>query len=376
MTAHTRKIFFTDSFNKAAHSMKERVLRSTGKVLTTAMLGIALAAGAMAGGAAAQTTAPVQSPTAVSIVLPPTELPKPLAERPPQTVEVTLETVEVQGKLDDGTTYNYWTFGGKVPGPFIRVREGDTVHVKMTNASNSMMMHNVDFHAVTGPGGGAEATDAMPGKSGEFTFKALNPGIYVYHCATPPVAWHIAKGMYGMILVEPKLPLKPVDHEFYVMQGEIYTQQTHGTKGQLHDDFQKLMNETPEYYVFNGATGALVTDAPLKAKVGETIRIYFGVGGPNKTSSFHVIGEIFDKAYQLGSLTSEPLTNVQTITVPPGGATVVELKLEVPGKYMLVDHALSRATRGLLGVLEVEGAENPDVFKPAIPSKNPPSMKH
>lgn len=352
---------FRSAFNKAA------------KVFATAALGLTLGMGGMA---AAQGQATAQAPAATSIVQPPTALPGPIGERLPKTVEVELETVELTGKLDDGTTFNYWTFNGKVPGPFVRVREGDTVHVKMKNAKDSMMLHNVDFHAVTGPGGGAQATDAAPGEAGAFTFKALNPGIYVYHCATPPVAWHIAKGMYGLILVEPKMPLKPVDHEFYVMQGEIYTQQQHGEKGQLHDDFQKLMNETPEYYVFNGATGALVNDAPLKAKVGETIRIYFGVGGPNKTSSFHVIGEIFDKVYEQGSLTSEPLTNVQTVTVAPGGATVVELKLEVPGKYMLVDHALSRAMRGLLGVLEVEGEDNPSVFKPDSPKLAPPSMKH
>lgn len=311
----------------------------------------------------------------VNIVRPPTEVPSAIGERAPSNVEVELETVELKGRLADGTDYTYWTFGGKVPGPFIRVKEGDTVHVKLKNASSSHMPHNVDFHAVTGPGGGADATLAAPNGHGEFTFKALNPGIYVYHCATPPVAWHISKGMYGMILVEPKQGLKPVDHEFYVMQGELYTQQSFGTRGEITDDFQKLMNETPEYYVFNGATGALVTDAPLKAKVGETIRIYFGVGGPNKTSSFHVIGEIFEKVYDKGDLISEPGKNIQTVTVAPGGATVVEIKLEVPGKYMLVDHALSRAMKGLLGVLEVDGPQNPEVFYTPKPLP-PPSMKH
>lgn len=360
-------------FNDAARFMRDKMRRSA-KILATTALGLSLGMGAMTGSVLAQEPTSA-TPAAVSIVLPPTSLPGPIAEREPTTVEVALETIEVTGKLDNGTTYNYWTFGGKVPGPFIRVREGDTVHVTLKNADKSMMPHNVDFHAVTGPGGGADATLAAPGKTGEFTFKALNPGIYVYHCATPPVAWHIAKGMYGMILVEPKAALKPVDHEFYVMQGEIYTQQTHGAKGPLTDDFQKLMNETPEYYVFNGATGALVNEAPLKAKVGETIRIYFGVGGPNKTSSFHVIGEIFEKVYEMGSLTSDPRTNVQTVTVAPGGATVVEIKLEVPGKYMLVDHALSRAMRGLLGVLEVEGPDNPEVFKTVKPLP-PPNMSH
>ena len=191
---------------------------------------------------------------------------------------------------------------------------------RLKNHEDSWMQHNVDFHAVTGPGGGGVATVADPGASKGFTFKALNPGLYVYHCAVPMAAQHIANGMYGLILVEPEGGLPPVDHEFYVMQGEIYTEEAFGTKGELTESYEKLLNEMPEYYVFNGAANALAGDNALHAKVGETVRIYFGVGGPNKTSSFHVIGEIFDHAYNLASLTAEPLTDVQTITVPPGGA--------------------------------------------------------
>ena len=275
-----------------------------------------------------------------------------------------LETIERMGDLADGTTYRYWTFGGQVPGPFVRVRVGDTVEVSLKNHEDSWMQHNVDFHAVTGPGGGGVATVADPGASKGFTFKALNPGLYVYHCAVPMAAQHIANGMYGLILVEPEGGLPKVDHEFYVMQGELYTEQKFGEKGELTESYDKLMNETPEYYVFNGAANALAGDNALHAKVGETVRIYFGVGGPNKTSSFHVIGEIFDNAYNLASLTAEPLTNVQTITVPPGGAAAVDFKVEVPGTYMLVDHALSRAARGLIGQLVVEGPEQPEIFKP------------
>jgi nitrite reductase (NO-forming) len=169
--------------------------------------------------------------------------------------------------------------------------------------------------------------------------------------------------MYGLILVEPEGGLPPVDREFYVMQGELYTEEAFGTKGELTESYDKLMDEQPEYYVFNGAANALSGDNALKAEVGETLRIYFGVGGPNKTSSFHVIGEIFDKVYNLGSLTGEPLSNVQTITVPPGGAAAVDFKVEVPGEYVLVDHALSRAARGLVGSLVVEGPEQPDIFR-------------
>lgn len=297
------------------------------------------------------------------IIRSPVDLPAPLARRNPETVRVHLDTVEVTGQLDDGTSYHYWTFNGKVPGPFVRVRVGDTVEVTLKNADDSVMMHNVDFHAVTGPGGGAAATLANPGESKGFTFKPLNPGLYVYHCATPMVAQHIANGMYGMILVEPEEGLPKVDREFYVMQGEIYTEQAFGTKGEATESIDKLLAETPEYYIFNGAADALVKQ-PLKAKVGENVRIFFGVGGPNKTSSFHVIGEVFDKAYPLASITSAPMTDVQTITVPPGGAAVTEFKVDVPGRFVLVDHALSRMERGLKGLLVVEGAENPAIFKP------------
>jgi nitrite reductase (NO-forming) len=153
-----------------------------------------------------------------------------------------------------------------------------------------------------------------------------------------------------------------VDREFYVMQGEIYTSEAFGSTGHLTENTQALLNEDPEYLVFNGAVGALTTQKPLKANVGETVRIFFGVGGPNFTSSFHVIGEIFDRVFDQASLTSPALTNVQTTTVPPGGATMVEFGLEVPGNYILVDHALARLQRGLAGFLVVEGSANPEIF--------------
>ena len=323
--------------------------------------------------AAAAVTAPQHGhaiPEApVNVVRDPTDLPAPLGARGPRRIQVDLETVEVTGELADGATYRYWTFNRKVPGPFIRVKVGDTVEVNLKNHHDSIVMHNVDFHAVTGPGGGAKATEANPGESRGFTFKALNPGLYVYHCATPMVAQHIANGMYGMILVEPEGGLPKVDREFYVMQGEIYTEQAFGAQGHLEESIDKLVSERPEYFVFNGTTEALKA-SPLKAKVGETVRVYFGVGGPNYTSSFHVIGEIFDQVYTLGSLTTAPLNDVQTITTPPGGAAVVDFKLEVPGKYVLVDHALSRVERGLAGILEVEGPDNPSVFQDHTPQKS------
>jgi nitrite reductase (NO-forming) len=300
---------------------------------------------------------------AVDIVRDPSEVPAPVGNRAPEKVIIELETVELVGNLADGTTFKYWTFNGKVPGPFLRVRVGDTVEVHLKNLPDSMMAHSVDFHAVTGPGGGAVATQTMPGGETMFTFKAINPGVFVYHCATPMVAHHIANGMYGLILVEPEGGLPPVDREFYVMQGELYTAQPFGTEGALTDDVDKLLNENPEYFIFNGASMGLTSEEHLlRANVGETVRIYFGVGGPNFTSSFHVIGEIFDRVYDQASITSNPLTDVQTTLVPPGGATMVEFKLDVPGRYILVDHALSRMERGLAGFLMVEGDEDPAIF--------------
>ena len=301
----------------------------------------------------------------LDIVRAATDLAPSVGARGPEMIKVKLDTVEVTGSLADGATYHYWTFNKKVPGPFVRARVGDTVEVELTNLADSSERHSVDFHAVTGPGGGAEATDAARGETKGFTFKAMQPGLYVYHCAIPLAAHHIANGMYGLILVEPEGGLPPVDREFYVMQGEVYTAQAYGTKGKLTESVDRLMEETPEYYVFNGAANALTGDDALTAKVGETVRIYFGVGGPNKTSSFHVIGEIFDRAYQLASLTTVPLTDVQTITVPPGGAAVVDMTMDVPGEYVLVDHALSRAARGLVGKLVVDGNEQTEIFQAA-----------
>lgn len=291
-----------------------------------------------------------------------TDLPGPIARSESATVRVELETIEREAPLADGTVFRYWTFNGKVPGPFVRARVGDTIEVSLKNAADSWMPHSVDFHAVTGPGGGAVATQTDPGAATGFRFRAMKPGIYVYHCATPMVADHIQAGMYGLVLVEPEGGLPKVDREFYVMQGEIYTEDPFGTSGLLATDYDKLLDERPEYYVFNGAAKALTGEHALKAKTGETVRIYFGVGGPNKTSSFHVIGEIMDKVSSHGSLTSPAATDVQTVSVAPGGATIAAVTFEVPGTYLLVDHALSRVERGLVGKIEVEGPANPAVF--------------
>ena len=311
---------------------------------------------------------PAQTVVEANISLAANDLPPPIGIRPPQTVKVDLLTTELEGRLAEGTTFGYWTFNGKVPGPFIRVRVGDTVEVSLKNSPESTLIHSVDFHAATGPGGGAAATQANPGDVKAVRFKALVPGLYVYHCATPMVAHHIANGMYGLILVEPESGLPPVDREFYVMQGEIYTEGSFGHRGSQEFSVDKLLHEQPEYFVFNGSVGALSKLHPLEAKVGETVRIFFGVGGPNFTSSFHVIGEIFDRVYSQGGILSEPLKGIQTTTVPAGGAVIVEFQVNVPGNFVLVDHALSRAERGLVGILHAEGPSDPAIFDGKIES--------
>jgi nitrite reductase (NO-forming) len=286
----------------------------------------------------------------------------PIPQRGPTLVKYEVETTEVTALMDDGVAYTYWTFGNTVPGPMLRVRQGDTVELTLKNSPNSKVSHSIDLHAVTGPGGGAKATQLAPGESATVRFKALNPGVYVYHCATPLVPHHIASGMYGLIVVEPPEGLPPVDHEFYVMQGDFYLEGDREEKG-LHDFAMKEMtDEHPSHIVFNGSVGALTGQNALKAKVGEKVRIFFGVGGPNIISSFHVIGEIFDEVYPEGA-TGPTQKNVQTTLVPAGGATIADFTVDYPGTYVLVDHSLGRMTKGAVGMLEVEGPANAEVFE-------------
>ncbi|HEY8394809.1 MAG TPA: copper-containing nitrite reductase, partial [Thermaerobacter sp.] len=268
---------------------------------------------------------------------------------------------ELVGKLADGTTYTYWTFNGQVPGPLLRVRVGDTVELHLKNAPDSTQIHSIDLHAVNGPGGGAVATQVKPGEEKVFTWKALNPGVYIYHCASPHIPSHIANGMYGLIVVEPEGGLPPVDKEFYIVQGEIYANLKPGEKGHAKFDYEAMLNEEPNYVVFNGTANHWVGERALKAKVGDRIRIFVGNGGPNLISSFHVIGEVFDKVHDQGA--SEAVSNVQTTLIPAGGAAWVEFTVDVPGTYTLVDHSLSRSIdKGALAQIVVEGKPNPEIF--------------
>lgn len=295
----------------------------------------------------------------------PPEVPPPITRSHNTKMIVKLEVLEKRMKIAEGVEYTFWTFGGSVPGKFIRVLEGDMVEFHLANHPSNKMPHNIDLHAVTGQGGGAAATFTAPGHETVFSFKALNPGLYVYHCATAPVGMHIANGMYGLIFVEPKGGLPKVDREYYVMQGDFYTKGGYGQQGYQPFSMEKAIEERPTYVVFNGAVGSLTGDKAIKAKVGETVRLFVGNGGPNLVSSFHVIGEIFDKVYIEGGETTNK--NVQTTLIPAGGSAIVDFKVEVPSTLILVDHSIFRTfNKGSLGMLKVEGAENKEIYSGQI----------
>lgn len=295
----------------------------------------------------------------VAVITSAPNVPPPITRNHATKVVVHLEAIEQTRLLANGVEYESWTFGGTVPGSFIRVREGDLVEFHLHNNEHSTVPHNIDLHAVTGPHGGGHASMTLPGKESVFSFTAMNPGLYVYHCATAPVTVHIANGMYGVILVEPKEGLPEVDREFYVMQSEFYTELR---DGQHVLDMQSAIDENPNYVVFNGSMGALLGENALEAKVGDRVRIFLGNAGPNLVSSFHVIGEVFDNVYGEGG-TQVTQHNVQTTLVPAGGAAIVEFGVESPGELVMVDHSIFRAFhKGAMGMIKVTGDGNERVF--------------
>jgi nitrite reductase (NO-forming) len=310
------------------------------------------------------TTIPVSGEVVAELTAPPL-VPAPVGNRQAQKLIVEMEIIEMEGEMTDGVRYVYWTFGGTVPGSFIRGRVGDEVEFTLKNHPDNKLPHNIDLHSVTGQGGGAEASFVAPGHEKTFSFKLINPGLYVYHCATAPVGMHIANGMYGLILVEPEGGLPPVDREYYVMQGDFYTKGSHGQPGLQPFDMQKAIDERPDYVVFNGKVNAMTGPGALSANVGQTVRLFVGNGGPNLVSSFHVIGEIFDRVYvEGGDLINY---NVQTTLIPAGGSAIVEFKVEVPSNLVMVDHSIFRTfNKGALGIIEVTGSENDRVFKGEI----------
>lgn len=307
----------------------------------------------------------------------PNKVPPPINRKNSELVKINMTTKEVISEVAPGIFNNYWTYDNQVPGPMLRVRDGDTIELTLTNDKSSLHEHNIDLHAVTGPGGGAAVTKVHPGETKTFTWKALQPGLYIYHCATSNVSVHNSHGQYGLILVEPKEGLPKVDKEFYIVQGELYTQGGIGKKGLVLFDPKTLLDGNPTYVTFNGK----VEGAPrMKAKKGDKVRIYVGNGGVNLVSSFHIIGEIFDTVYPEAAMGygSSIFKNVQTTAVLPGGATIVEFQVDVPGKYILVDHALARMNKGAWAILDVEGTPSPDIFKQnsQMSPETMPNMDH
>lgn len=303
----------------------------------------------------------------VRVAADPLDLPAPIRRSAPMHHDITLETHEVTAEIEPGVTFSYMTFGGRIPGPMIRVRQGDTVALTLKHGSG-VMPHNIDLHAVYGPGGGADATMVNVGESKTIRFQARYPGAFIYHCAVAGVLdFHISSGMFGMIVVEPEEGLPPVDREYYLGQHELYTDKPTGEKGQHTFSFDAMTAEDPTYVLLNGEKYGLTAGArgAMPAKVGETARIFFVNGGPNLTSSFHPIGNVFTRVWREGGLLNTPERYLQTVQVAPGSTAVAELEFPVPGDVKLVDHALSRVARkGMLGVIAVDGPEQPEVFDP------------
>lgn len=276
-------------------------------------------------------------------------------------------------RLNSQHKYEKWNFNGSVPGPFIRARVGDVVELSLTNRDETGNPHNIDCHAFLGPGGGSALTTAEEGQTKTARFRLQYPGLYLYHCAAAPVPVHIANGMYGLMYVQPaEGNLPKVDREYYVMQSEFYHEppevEEDGRPSEVVEfSYPNALREEPNLVVFNGHENALKTDKPLKAKVGESVRIFFGNAGPNLTSSFHVIGSVFKNVYRDGDVLSPPSQWVQTLSVPAGGSTIVDMEMFVPGTYTLVDHAIFRLEKGAVGYLNVSGAPRPDLYGSSEP---------
>ncbi len=291
------------------------------------------------------------------------EVPPPITRREQRRVVVNWAIKESQAEVAPGVIYDdFWGFEGRVPGPMLRVREGDLVEMHLRNELTSKHSHNIDFHFVLGPGGGAAALNVAPGEAAVLEARAMIPGFYMFHCATPDIPTHVANGMYGFVLVEPLEGLPAVGKELYVVQSEVYTRDDKpGHKSFAMDRAERM---DPQYVVFNGAVGSLLKDRAPQAAENQTVRLYIGNAGPNLISSFHVIGQIFDKVYREGDLLSPPAQALQTTLIPAGGSAVVEFTPRVPGTFLLVDHAIFRLHRGAVGSLVVSGNEQAEIFEP------------
>jgi nitrite reductase (NO-forming) len=323
-------------------SVKKKVFRWMGLI---ALMIMAIAA-ITACGAPAQAAQPTAAPTVPLVKAPHTLYDASTKPASPDKVkEITLTVEQKTLEIAPGVPYEAWTFNGTVPGPILRVRQGD--QVKFTLVNNGSMEHSIDLHAAQTPWN-VNYQSVKPGAKLSFTFTANYPGIFLYHCGTPPVIAHIANGMYGAIIVDPAEGLPPA-REYVLVQGEFYT--ALGTNGTYQYDGAKAMAMQPDYTVFNGYANQY-KDSPLTADPGQLIRLYVVNAGPSEFSAFHVIGAIMDKAYPSGNPKNVEY-GMQTVTVPPGGAYMVELTIPDAGLYPFVTHSFADASKGALGLLKV-----------------------
>ena len=255
------------------------------------------------------------------------------------THDVNLEVTEETFEVDKGKFMHLWTFGGKVPGPVIRVTQGDTINFKLTN--NGTTAHSMDFHAAEIAPNRAYI-DVQAGESFEFEWEAVQPGVYMYHCATPPVLHHIGNGMYGMVIVEPRGQQRPAAREYALVQSELYF----GGQDKV-GDLGKMTEEDADWIVFNGHANQYVED-PLTAEPGELVRVYILNAGPSKWSAFHVIGTIFDWTWQEGVVGGPS----QTVNIAPSQGAIVEFTMEEDGMYPFVTHAFGDAVKGAIGMFK------------------------
>jgi copper-containing nitrite reductase len=301
------------------------------------------------------------------------QVPPPITRKDQRRLVVNWQVSEMKAEIAPGVIYDdYWAFEGHVPGPVLRVREGDLVEIHLTNNIASMRNHNIDFHFVSGPGGGASSLNVAPGETQVLEARAMVPGFYMFHCASPDIPTHISNGMYGFVIVEPAEGLPPVAREYYMVQSEIYAQ--NGNKGHQTFSMERGERADAQYVVFNGAVGSTMGARALQASEGETVRLWVGNAGPNYISSFHVIGQIFSNVYREGDLLSPPAHGVQTTLIPAGGSAVVEFSSFVPGTFLAVDHAIFRLHKGAAASIVVNGANNAEVFDPVTAGEKAMSM--
>ncbi|MEP6764556.1 MAG: multicopper oxidase domain-containing protein [Gemmatimonadaceae bacterium] len=268
---------------------------------------------------------------------------------PPRTddhvVRVRFEILDTIIQVSSDVRYHAWTFAGRVPGPVVRVTQGDSVDFTLIN--HAAMPHSMDFHAAQiAPS--KYYVNVMPKDSLHYRFRADVPGVFMYHCGTAPVAAHISNGMYGALIVDPRTP-RPKAKELVIVQSEFYmTPDNAGAPRSLA--WNRLLELAPDFVTFNGRASQYATH-PIEVKVNELLRIYVVNAGPNRMSSFHVVGGIFERVFVDGSQTS-PLSGVQTVAVPVGAGSIFEIRLKEAGEYPFVTHAFADATKGAVGVFK------------------------